>query len=89
MVRKTVGYDDRCYPVYEVIGYYASRADAMLALADYNANPYDVKLSKLTFKELYEKFVAAVQQRYRDQFDRECKIIPVVIGDGARRIGLE
>lgn len=56
MVRKTVGYDDRCYPIYEVIGYYASRADAMLALADYNANPYDVKLSKLTFKELYEKW---------------------------------
>ncbi len=43
----------------------------------------------LVREELYEKFVAAVQQRYRDQFDRECKIIPVVIGDGARRIGLE
>jgi galactokinase len=43
----------------------------------------------LVREELYEKFVAAVQQRYRDQFGRECKIIPVVIGDGARRIGLE
>ena len=36
--------------------------------------------------ERYEQFVAAVQQRYRDQFGRECKIIPVVIGDGARRV---
>ena len=56
MVRKTVGYDDRAYPIYEVIGYYPTRAEAMMVLAEYNANPYDIKLSKITFKELYERW---------------------------------
>ena len=56
MVRKTVGYDDRAYPIYDIIGYYATRAEAMMALAEYNADPYDVNLAKLTFKELYERW---------------------------------
>ena len=53
-VRKTVGYDDRGYPIYSIIGYYETRTEAMLALADYNSNPYDIDLSKVSFKELYE-----------------------------------
>lgn len=52
VARKTVGYDDRAYPIYEVIGYYSTRADALTALAQYNADPYD--LSGYTFKQLYE-----------------------------------
>ena len=56
MVRKTVGYDDRSYPIYSIIGYYPTRKEAMLALADYNHDPYDVDLAKLTFKELYERW---------------------------------
>ena len=54
VVRKTVGYDDRAYPIYEVIGYFPSRATAMQALSEYNANPYDIDLSKMTFSELYD-----------------------------------
>lgn len=53
VVRKTVGYDDRAYPIYEVIGYFETRKDAMLALANYNSNPYDLKLAKSTFAEVY------------------------------------
>ena len=53
-VRKTIGYDDRAYPIYQTIGYYATRTEAMMALAEYNASPYDVELSKATFKKLYE-----------------------------------
>ena len=41
----------------------------------------------LVKEDCREAFVAAVQQRYRDRFGVECKIITVVIGDGARRIG--
>lgn len=55
-VRKTVGYDDRSYPIYKVIGYYPTRKDAIQALAEYNADPYDIDLSKITFKELFEKW---------------------------------
>lgn len=56
MVRRTVGYDDRAYPIYEIIGYYPTRSEAMIALGEYNADPYDVNLSKLTFKQLYERW---------------------------------
>ena len=56
MVRKTVGYDDRAYPIYQIIGYFPSRKDAMIALSDYNADPYDIELSRITFKELYERW---------------------------------
>ena len=55
-VRKTVGWDDRAYPIYEIIGYYPTRADAMIALANYNQDPYDIALSKITLKGLFEKW---------------------------------
>ena len=54
VVRKTVGFDDRAYPIYEIIGYYESRKDALMALAQYNSKPYDLNLSKKTFSELYK-----------------------------------
>ena len=36
------------------IGYYQSREDAMIALANYNENPYDIKADSITFSEVYE-----------------------------------
>lgn len=41
----------------------------------------------LVREEVYDRFVKEVQERYNERFGRECKVIPVVIGDGARRIG--
>lgn len=38
------------------IGYYQSREDAMIALANYNENPYDIKTDSITFSEVYEKW---------------------------------
>ena len=37
-------------------------------------------------EEVYEEFVNEIPVRYKEKFGVECKIIPVVIGDGARRI---
>ena len=54
VVRKTKGWDDRGFPIYETIGYYPTREAGMLALADYNRNPFDIQASKITLKELYE-----------------------------------
>ena len=54
MVKKTTGWDDRGYPTYMIIGYYAKRSDAMQALAEFNRDPYDVDASKITFSEIYE-----------------------------------
>lgn len=38
------------------IGFYATREEAMIALAEYNANPYDIKADNITFSEVYEKW---------------------------------
>jgi integrase len=37
-----------------VLGYYASKKEANLALANYNTNPFDLKNKDITFKEVYE-----------------------------------
>ncbi|MBQ8803435.1 MAG: site-specific integrase [Tyzzerella sp.] len=37
-----------------VLGYYATRKDAMKALAEYNTNPYDLKQKGITFEEVYK-----------------------------------
>ena len=56
--RKTVGFNEKGYPVYKPIGYYCNRQDAMIALAEYNRNPFDIDLSKITMKELFERWSA-------------------------------
>lgn len=38
------------------IGCYKTRDQAIKALAEYNANPYDIEAQKITFSEVYEKW---------------------------------
>ena len=38
------------------VGYYATREEAMIALADFNENPYDIKTDSITFSEVYDKW---------------------------------
>lgn len=38
------------------VGYFATREEAMRALANYNENPYDIKTDSITFSEVYEKW---------------------------------
>lgn len=42
--------------VFETIGYYPTRADAMIALAEFNKDPYDLQISTMTLEELYERW---------------------------------
>ena len=42
--------------VYKIIGYFKTRKEAQIALAEYNKNPYDIDLQKLTFKEVFERW---------------------------------
>lgn len=56
MARKTDGYDDRGYPIYRVIGYYESKKDANIALAEYNKDPYDLGEADITLEELFKKW---------------------------------
>ena len=36
------------------ISYYATREEAIIALAEYNENPYDIKADSITFSEVYK-----------------------------------
>lgn len=42
---------------YMVIGYYATRKEGMIALADYNKNPRDVRKDSITFEEVYQIWI--------------------------------
>lgn len=43
---------------YKFVGYYETRKEALLALADYNANPYNIDTANITFEEVYERWSA-------------------------------
>lgn len=56
--RVTTGWTDDGKQIYKNIGYYADRETAMIELAKYNADPYDLDANKITFLEIYEKWSA-------------------------------
>ena len=58
-VRVTKGWDielesRKVIQIREIVGTYATQTDALIALADYNKNPYNLNSDKMTFEELYE-----------------------------------
>lgn len=53
-VKKTIGWNDKGYPIYETIGYAPTREEGNIMLAEYNKNPYDVDKAKITLKELFK-----------------------------------
>lgn len=60
MVRITTGWiidpnTQRAKQVQKILGYYATRQDAIKALADYNDNPYDLDVKTITFAECYNE----------------------------------
>lgn len=61
MIRKTTGWEydpvkDKQVQKYAVIGYAATKAEAMQMLAEYNQNPFDVKAAKATFQDVYDQW---------------------------------
>lgn len=55
-VRLTQSFTAQGKQVYQYLGYYETKKEAMNALAMFNANPYDIDESSITFKELYERW---------------------------------
>lgn len=71
-VRKTDGftYDAKAGKVkqrYINIGYYPTREEAMLALSNYNQNPYDVKANNYTFEEIYNMFLPEKMKTFENE----------------------
>ena len=61
IARKTSGWDideasERTKQKYKTIGYFATRQEALTALANYNENPYDLDTNFMTFADVYEKW---------------------------------
>lgn len=61
MVRKTIGWHldetkGRQIQDFQIIGYAETRAEGLRMLAEYNQNPYDVNVAKVTFSEVYERW---------------------------------
>lgn len=58
-VRKTDGWEivrEQIKQRFVTIGYYPTRHDAMIALAEYNKDPFDLHLAEITFAEVYKKW---------------------------------
>ena len=59
--RKTTGWTfneetGKSFPIYQFVGYFETRKEALEALMDYNKNPYDIETNTITFEEVYDKW---------------------------------
>ncbi len=54
-VRVTKGWTEDGKQIYLNVGYFTTKKEALLALAQYHENPYDIKKS-ISFSELYDKW---------------------------------
>ena len=72
--RKTLGFNDKGYPIYKYISYHATKREADKALKEYNENPYE--LDRKTFKQIYEiwlpkqNYSPEVERKYKNAYDR-------------------
>lgn len=55
-VRVTAGWTSDGKQRYQYLDYFESRQDAMIALANYNKNPYELSSKTITFAEMYERY---------------------------------
>jgi len=69
MVRKTIGWDENGYPAYDVIGYYPTREAGMIALAQYNNNPWNLDGHKTTLGDLFRLWLEKKDPLYTMDFD--------------------
>lgn len=53
VVRLTTGYDSRGYPIYRILGYYRTRKEGMMALAEYHRQPFNIDLQGITTAEVF------------------------------------
>ncbi len=56
-VRKTTGWNEKGHPIYLSIGYYPTRQEGMIALAEYNKSPWDIDAEKVTLESLYAQWM--------------------------------
>jgi integrase len=57
-VRVTAGWAADGKQIYRFLSYHASKAEAIIALAEYNKAPYDLDANNITFAEIYERYTS-------------------------------
>ncbi len=58
IARITIGWNDDGKQIFKSLGSYATSSEANKVLADYNADPYNIDASKVTFSELYQQWAS-------------------------------
>lgn len=66
IARITVGWTSEGRQKLKTIGYFKNKQEGLKALADYHSNPYDIDLSKLTFKEVWFKVEKELEKLIND-----------------------
>lgn len=54
MVRKTKGFNEKGHPIYQIIGWTATREEGYKLLADFNHEPWNTDMVNITFADLYK-----------------------------------
>lgn len=54
IVKKTIGWNDKGHPIYDIIGYAETREAGNIMLAEYNRDPWDVDRAKITLQQLFD-----------------------------------
>jgi len=71
VVKKTKGWEvnpdtGKVKQLYAIVGYYATRKEALTALAEYNKDPFDLHHATITFEEVYEKWSEIHYEKVKD-----------------------
>lgn len=56
IVRKTINWSIEGKQQYQTIGFYSTRSEALMALAEFNKNPYSIESSVATFSSVYNEW---------------------------------
>lgn len=67
IARITIGWTAEGKQILKTIGYYKSKQEGLVALAEYHKDPYDIDLSKLTFKETWYKVVNELEKLINEE----------------------
>lgn len=66
----------KAYPVQKVLGYYATKEEALKALAEYNLNPYNLDRQTVTIREIWDQIKDKIdvsedrKKKYKGNFEK-------------------
>lgn len=80
-VTAEIEFDDntkKYHQKFKVIGYYGSRNEALKALMDYNANPFDLNALDVTFEQCYEEAKKSFTEGRKNNYHAAYKYLEAI-----------